>query len=197
LYVSIGFRVARPLAEFQGFALIAAAIVMRELRRQGVAGLSLKWPNDIFLHGRKLAGLLIETQRDASSANRAAQTQTQTQIVIGLGLNLVQAPKVDQPTIALAAAGYSSLVADPLLASIGSAWHSALASSGDPLAHALDEVQARHHLRGRRVRFGIRRQAAVVGDVLPDGGLELLVARGKGNETDSVSWHSAEFEVLP
>ncbi len=40
----------------------------------------LKWPNDILLHGKKLAGLLIEREGDA--------------LIIGLGVNLQHAPPI-------------------------------------------------------------------------------------------------------
>ncbi|HYA65689.1 MAG TPA: biotin--[acetyl-CoA-carboxylase] ligase, partial [Burkholderiaceae bacterium] len=57
----------------------------------------LKWPNDILLDGRKLAGMLTETAED-SSGNRT--------LVIGMGLNLAVEPTqqlaVGQPVAELA-----------------------------------------------------------------------------------------------
>ena len=51
--------------------------------------LSLKWPNDLLLQGRKLAGILLEREGDA--------------IVAGFGVNLRRAPDLaDRLTIALA-----------------------------------------------------------------------------------------------
>lgn len=47
--------------------------------------LKLKWPNDILLHGRKLAGLLIE--RGGSDSG--------SWLVAGLGANLARAPRID------------------------------------------------------------------------------------------------------
>jgi BirA family biotin operon repressor/biotin-[acetyl-CoA-carboxylase] ligase len=57
----------------------------------------LKWPNDILLDGRKLAGILTETAEDASG-NRT--------LVIGMGLNLALEPAqqlaIGQPVAELA-----------------------------------------------------------------------------------------------
>lgn len=44
--------------------------------------LRLKWPNDILLDTRKLAGLLVE----------ASLTGTQAQIIVGIGINLASSP---------------------------------------------------------------------------------------------------------
>lgn len=57
----------------------------------------LKWPNDIYYHGKKLGGVLVETY---------SQVNETSQIVIGIGLNInmLQATKkmIDQPWISLA-----------------------------------------------------------------------------------------------
>ncbi|WP_246347147.1 biotin--[acetyl-CoA-carboxylase] ligase [Sphingomonas jinjuensis] len=56
----------------------------------GSDGLAIKWPNDLLLHGAKLAGILLERADDA--------------IVIGIGVNLAQHPALsDRPTTSLAA----------------------------------------------------------------------------------------------
>ncbi len=57
-----------------GLAVVAAA------RRLGVSQVGLKWPNDVLLAGRKLAGIL---------AQRAAERDA---VVVGLGLNVGWAP---------------------------------------------------------------------------------------------------------
>jgi len=49
----------------------------------------LKWPNDLLLHGKKLAGILLERSGD--------------RIVIGFGVNLASAPDLpDRPCASLA-----------------------------------------------------------------------------------------------
>jgi BirA family biotin operon repressor/biotin-[acetyl-CoA-carboxylase] ligase len=62
------------------------------LDEAGVQGLGLKWPNDLYLDGRKLAGLLVEVSGEASGPSR---------VVIGIGINLridpASASDIDQP----------------------------------------------------------------------------------------------------
>ena len=58
-------------------SLVTGIAVARALDALGATDITLKWPNDVLHHGRKLAGILIELQPgDLRSA------------VIGIGLNL-------------------------------------------------------------------------------------------------------------
>jgi BirA family biotin operon repressor/biotin-[acetyl-CoA-carboxylase] ligase len=62
------------------------------------AAISLKWPNDVLLAGRKLAGLLLESQSHGDGAL--------DWLVLGIGINLATYPvEVEYPATALAAAG--------------------------------------------------------------------------------------------
>ena len=71
-----GLSLACGLAVIKGISQ-ASGISQADLRKQG---LGLKWPNDIFLNDKKLAGLLLEGgQLDANQS---------TWIVIGIGINL-------------------------------------------------------------------------------------------------------------
>lgn len=53
--------------------------------------LKLKWPNDIWLAGRKLAGILIETA-SVPGASIAANGSADRYVVIGIGINIVAPP---------------------------------------------------------------------------------------------------------
>ena len=67
-------------------SFVAAIALLRTIEQ--IAGVSddftLKWPNDILLKGKKIAGILLEAI--ALKNNRA-------ELVIGIGLNLVSHPK--------------------------------------------------------------------------------------------------------
>ncbi len=55
-------------------------------------GLMLKWPNDLLVERAKLAGILLERERDA--------------VIIGIGVNLVSAPRLpDRKAISLSELG--------------------------------------------------------------------------------------------
>jgi BirA family biotin operon repressor/biotin-[acetyl-CoA-carboxylase] ligase len=63
----------RPEKKEEGLTAIFALSVIEALGGL-LAGLAIKWPNDIFLRGKKLGGILAESKDDA--------------VVIGLGLNI-------------------------------------------------------------------------------------------------------------
>ena len=62
-----------------GLSLVVGLAVARTLEELGVEGVQLKWPNDVLIHGKKLAGILVEL---SSSRGRPPAA------VIGIGLNL-------------------------------------------------------------------------------------------------------------
>lgn len=96
LYVSLAFERAVGFEGLEGLSLVAGVAVVEALQSLGVAGLGLKWPNDIWLNGRKLGGILVELQGEFQSACR---------VVIGLGLNVHmrgEGVSIDQPWTSLA-----------------------------------------------------------------------------------------------
>ena len=59
---------------------LAAVDALRDACDAGLEGLSLKWPNDLFLGGRKLGGILCET---------AGADEGCVCVVTGIGINLL------------------------------------------------------------------------------------------------------------
>lgn len=78
-YGSIGWVFAEGLPALEGLSLAVGAALVRALRRYGIEGVSLKWPNDLEVDGAKLGGILIEVQAEAGGLCQA---------IIGIGLNL-------------------------------------------------------------------------------------------------------------
>lgn len=64
-----------------GLSLAAGLALQRVVARLGVADAGVKWPNDVLVSGRKLAGILVETRVRPHA----------TLAVIGVGLNVVLA----------------------------------------------------------------------------------------------------------
>ncbi|MQY52206.1 biotin--[acetyl-CoA-carboxylase] ligase [Rhodocyclus tenuis] len=101
LTFSLLWRLANEPARIAGLSLAVGVAVAQALEHCGVAGVALKWPNDVLLGASgagKLGGILIELASD-----RAA-----TAAIIGIGLNLHQPPAADGfglPAAALDAAG--------------------------------------------------------------------------------------------
>jgi BirA family biotin operon repressor/biotin-[acetyl-CoA-carboxylase] ligase len=88
LYISVLLRPPGMLAEGGRWALLAAVALSDTLAAllPDPGPLSLKWPNDVLLHGRKMAGILL----DATATKEGAIDW----LVIGCGVNLVHAPEV-------------------------------------------------------------------------------------------------------
>lgn len=105
VYLSVGWRLARPAVRPLLSMMIAVA-VLRALNGLLPSGLvRLKWPNDVLARGRKLAGILLECRQGAGGTARGPARTGQW--VIGLGLN-VRLPQtllesIDPPCIDLAA----------------------------------------------------------------------------------------------
>jgi BirA family transcriptional regulator, biotin operon repressor / biotin---[acetyl-CoA-carboxylase] ligase len=100
LYMSVLLRPTRSAVEaaqlsFAGALAVgdAAAALLADAAR-----LSYKWPNDVLIDGRKLSGVLLESQ--------AAGEGRLDWLVIGIGVNLASYPTgLEFPAISLKAAG--------------------------------------------------------------------------------------------
>ena len=79
LYTSILLRPAVPASQAPLLTLVAGLAVAEAI--EGVAGLAprLKWPNDLLVDGKKVAGILTET---ASLESRVSY------VVVGIGINV-------------------------------------------------------------------------------------------------------------
>lgn len=82
-WLSLAWPTRRPPAAYGGVSLAAAAAVLRALR--GLAGRSperfeVKWPNDVLVDGRKVAGILCE-QRLGGGVELDA-------VIVGVGVNV-------------------------------------------------------------------------------------------------------------
>ncbi len=84
LTFSLGLPMRPP--DWAGLSLAVGVSVAERLAALGVAGLALKWPNDLWLGAAKLGGILIET----------ASMGAQRYAVLGVGLN-VRKPDLPQP----------------------------------------------------------------------------------------------------
>lgn len=84
LTFSLLWRFQRPLTALSGLSLAVGLALVRGLHGLGVTDAKVKWPNDILIDGRKLAGILIETHGDMLSSAAA---------VIGVGLNIRGVPE--------------------------------------------------------------------------------------------------------
>jgi len=98
LFLSVLLRPAGEAADAAPYALLAGVALWEALAGflSDPAPLSLKWPNDLLLGGKKLAGILLE------SASRPAGGPAGgiAWLVIGIGANLAQAPPIAASSMA-------------------------------------------------------------------------------------------------
>jgi len=90
LFATLLIRPSRPKPEWAQLSFVAA-IATADMAAHYSPGIAVKWPNDVLLEGRKLAGILLETMGEA--------------LVIGIGVNLKShPPDTEFPAISLATA---------------------------------------------------------------------------------------------
>ncbi len=87
IYLSLLWRFDKPLTEISGLTLAVGVCVAELLSQMGVNGVALKWPNDVYVNGAKIAGILTEVVGDALGPSF---------VVIGIGLNIQMPPVVAQ-----------------------------------------------------------------------------------------------------
>mgnify|MGYP002629382423 CR=1 FL=1 len=174
--------IARPgFAQALGGAVpLLAAVALAEWCAAAGHPPVLKWPNDLLLGGRKLAGILCEAQGTPDSWTA----------VVGLGLNLRTPPggwPPAMPAAALDGPFAARDVATALLPGL-QAWLDRVAKSG--LAPVIDAWERFAPPPGTRLR-----QGDVEGDyagLAPDGALRLLTSAGErlvhAGQVDLVAW---------
>lgn len=100
LYLSLSTRVGANALASGGLSLAVAVAVLNSLQSCGVPGLGLKWPNDIYFEGRKLAGILLDLTGESGGPY---------QVIAGVGLNLgmpgTAGREIDQPWADLSQTG--------------------------------------------------------------------------------------------
>ncbi len=192
VYMSVLRRTARPPEELGRYGLAAAAAARDACLEVSDVDARIKWPNDLTVRGRKLAGVLAE------SWGRPPRLS----VIVGLGVNVAHEPEDFPPELApfatsvamegsLRARARENLIAAFLVRFAGFA---DLLESG-----AWDPVRVRWEagalpFAGRRVEWidggGIRSEARVIG-LTHTGTLDLLLSdgrRGEATQGESVRW---------
>ena len=92
IYLSMHWYLEQGMSAAMGLSVVAALAVSDAIKSLFNIQVQLKWPNDIYLDGVKLAGILIDLE---------GQALEPCHCVIGIGLNLAMTAKsaeqVDQP----------------------------------------------------------------------------------------------------
>jgi BirA family transcriptional regulator, biotin operon repressor / biotin---[acetyl-CoA-carboxylase] ligase len=110
LLLSIVLRPRLPVDRFPTLGLAVGVAVVDALARSTGVRARLKWPNDVLLDGRKLAGILLESRLGPPPA-----------VLVGIGLNVAQERfpvEVAGQATSLALAGVREVDRERLLAAV-------------------------------------------------------------------------------
>ncbi len=110
LFVSLLLQPEKPMKDISQLSFVAAVSVIESLEALVPAGnrLQCKWPNDILLNDRKLAGILLESFQTEGS--------DKPWVVVGVGVNVDNFPKgTEFPATCLKDAGVELVSAKIIL----------------------------------------------------------------------------------
>lgn len=79
LYASFFWPLEDGLNSALGLSVAVGIRLAEILEKAGIGGVSVKWPNDVYIQQEKVAGILVELEGQSTGAGRA---------FIGIGLNL-------------------------------------------------------------------------------------------------------------
>jgi len=151
LYMTLVMRTGAPLSSVVNVTSCAAVAAVRALAEWDVP-CGIKWVNDIYLNGRKLAGILVESVNDYASMRSEY-------VIIGIVVNVARNIFPDGvPAVSLEEAGYA-VGREELCAAIVREL-CAIRSCGFDFARYADEYRAHSIVLGRDVTFRDRRDGS-------------------------------------
>lgn len=89
IYYSLVLRIDGGMRQLEGLSLVVGLAVMQTLRDLGITGAGLKWPNDVLVGQKKIAGILLELVGDPADVCHVV-------LGVGINVNMQMADEVDQ-----------------------------------------------------------------------------------------------------
>ena len=113
LYFSIGVELPLGLSALGGISLAVGMSLTDTLNRFAGDRIRIKWPNDLLVENRKLAGILVEASGDSTDSSF---------LNIGIGINWNMQPKqgqlIDQPWVNLSELVQGQISRNEIVASL-------------------------------------------------------------------------------
>jgi BirA family transcriptional regulator, biotin operon repressor / biotin---[acetyl-CoA-carboxylase] ligase len=187
IYCSLNRRFACSIAALSGLSLAVAVMLTEALQAFSAERFSVKWPNDIWLDGRKCAGLLIQVRGEAGGP---------CEVTVGFGVNVLMSEQagrgIDQPWTALARHSAHALDRNLILAKLLDAMLTGFEHyEADGLPGFIERWRALDGLNGKSVvvMAGATHVDGVARGIDAEGAL--LVERGG----ETLRCHSGEVSV--
>lgn len=89
VYYSLVLRIEGGMRQLEGLSLVVGLAVMQALRELGVSTAGLKWPNDVLVGQKKIAGILLELVGDPADVCHVV-------LGVGINVNMQMTDEVDQ-----------------------------------------------------------------------------------------------------
>lgn len=190
MYLSVVREFESGAVGLEGLSLVVGLVLVRALAKLGVAGLGVKWPNDLLWNEKKLAGILLEMTGDLTGA---------CQVVVGIGLNIQSdeagMESVDQPWVDLSRVQHFQSGRNQLVGQVISELLTALDEFEDKgFAGFKQEWEKTDVLAGVQVELkrSASQEQGVIGEAVGvDGSGALLIKTAEGLEL----FHGGEVSV--
>ncbi|KRP63743.1 bifunctional biotin--[acetyl-CoA-carboxylase] ligase/biotin operon repressor BirA [Pseudomonas orientalis] len=171
IYYSLVLRIEDGLRQLEGLSLVVGLAVIQALRESGVKDAVLKWPNDVLVGRKKIAGILLELVGDPADICHVV-------LGIGINVNMQRAAEVDQQWTSVQLETGSAADRNALVAQVSVQLQRYLDRHRESGFAALQEEWERNHAwQGRAVSLiaGVNRVDGVVLGVDRQGALRLDV----------------------
>lgn len=177
LWFSVLLRPALPLESWSRLTTWAAVVVADAIEKASGLSVSVKWPNDLEIGGRKIAGILIEMQSDRAGEHFA---------VAGIGANVNHATtdfpdEIRERATSLRIASRRAIDRTALATAILQTMSQRITDIDDSgFPSLLAEATRRSSLLGKRVALqtAAERIEGIAESLAPDGRLTLRLASG-------------------
>lgn len=176
IYLSLLLHTNQPFAEIAQYTLITAVAMARAIEEFQGTTVEIKWVNDLYMNGKKVAGILSEAITDF-------ETQTISSVIIGVGVNFA-IPQADFPrelqerATSVFPTGLTDLSRNQLIASFLRHFYQLLDGADNPY---IDDYRQRSFVLGKEVTFTYNRQAyqGLATDITTTGELVVTLPDGK------------------
>ena len=159
VYYSLVLRIEGGLRQLEGLSLVVGLAVLQALRESGAHGAALKWPNDVLVANKKIAGILLELVGDPADICHVV-------IGIGINVNMQKTEEVDQQWTSVRLETGSAVDRNHLVARLSTQLQAYLERHKESGFAALQGEWEQNHLwQGRQVSL-IAGASRVDGEVL-------------------------------
>ncbi len=171
LYHSLVLRIDGGMRQIEGLSLVVGLAVMHALRDMGIAEAGLKWPNDVLVGEKKIAGILLELVGDPADVCHVV-------LGVGINVNMQSTDEVDQQWTSMCLEAGRDSDRNELVARLGAKLQHYLELHRASGFAAIQSEWEQHHLwQGRAVSLiaGVNKIDGIVLGIDHQGALRLKV----------------------